>query len=144
MSFSGVIPGGIKIGPSICRLIVKTQRAVASLRATHGWHSDPGSQTSAREGSIVTQQRPSKQNDALPETPTVLVVDDDPEVRDALSSLFRSVGLNSRLFASTAESVLQKLPELPCCIVLDIRLPGWAASTSRLSWPGRIFASPLS
>ena len=72
----------------------------------------------------MTQRRPSKQNDALPETPTVLVVDDDPEVRDALSSLFRSVGLDSRLFASTAEFLQHKLPEAPCCIVLDIRLPG--------------------
>ena len=72
----------------------------------------------------MTQRRSSKQNDLLPETPTVLVVDDDPEVRDALSSLFRSVGLDSRLFASTAEFLQHKLPEAPCCIVLDIRLPG--------------------
>ncbi len=72
----------------------------------------------------MTQRRPSKQIDALPETPIVLVVDDDPEVRDALSSLFRSVGLEPRLFASTAEFLRHKLPEAPCCIVLDIRLPG--------------------
>jgi FixJ family two-component response regulator len=38
----------------------------------------------------VTQRRPSKQIDALPEIPIVIVVDDDPEVREALSSLFRS------------------------------------------------------
>ena len=72
----------------------------------------------------MAERRPSKQIDALPETPTVLVVDDDPEVRDALSSLFRSVGLDSRLFASTTEFLQHKLPEAPCCIVLDIRLPG--------------------
>src|SRR5208337_645286 len=82
------------------------------------------SRVSIGKGIIVTQRRPSKQNDALPETPTVLVVDDDPEVRDALSSLFRSVGLDPRLFASTAEFLQHKLPEAPCCIVLDIRLPG--------------------
>jgi FixJ family two-component response regulator len=76
------------------------------------------------EGFIVTQRRPSKQNDSLPESPTVLVIDDDPEVRDALSSLFRSVGMESRLFASTAEFLRHKLPESPCCLVLDIRLPG--------------------
>jgi FixJ family two-component response regulator len=105
-------------------LIVKARRAVASLRATHGRRCDPGSRTSVREGFIVTQRRPSKQNDSLPETPTVLVVDDDPEVRDALSSLFRSVGLDPRLFASAAEFLQHKLPEAPCCIVLDIRLPG--------------------
>jgi FixJ family two-component response regulator len=72
----------------------------------------------------VIQRGSSQQIDAAPETPVVLVVDDDPEVRDALSSLFRSVGLEPRLFASTAEFLQHKLPEAPCCIVLDIRLPG--------------------
>jgi FixJ family two-component response regulator len=72
----------------------------------------------------VTQRTPSKQNDALPETPIVLVVDDDPEVRDALSSLFRSVGREPRLFGSTTEFLQHRLPDAPCCIVLDIRLPG--------------------
>jgi FixJ family two-component response regulator len=72
----------------------------------------------------VIQRGSSQQIDAPPETPVVLVVDDDPEVRDALSSLFRSVGLEPRLFASSAEFLQHKLPEAPCCIVLDIRLPG--------------------
>ena len=72
----------------------------------------------------MIQRGSSQQIDAAPETPVVLVVDDDPEVRDALSSLFRSVGLEPRLFASTAEFLQHKLPEAPCCIVLDIRLPG--------------------
>ena len=73
---------------------------------------------------MVTQRRPSKQIDALPETPIVLVVDDDQEVREALSSLFRSVGLDPKLFASTTELLQHKFPEAPCCLVLDIRLPG--------------------
>lgn len=73
---------------------------------------------------MVIQRGSSQPIDAAPETPVVLVVDDDPEVRDALSSLFRSVGLEPRLFASTAEFLQHKLPEAPCCIVLDIRLPG--------------------
>jgi FixJ family two-component response regulator len=72
----------------------------------------------------VMQRKPSKQIDALPETPTVLVVDDDEEVREALGSLFRSVGLEPKSFASSAELLRHKLPEAPCCIVLDIRLPG--------------------
>jgi FixJ family two-component response regulator len=72
----------------------------------------------------VTQRRPSKQSDAVPEIPIVIVVDDDPEVREALSSLFRSVGLEPRLFGSTAEFWQHELPEAPCCVVLDIRLPG--------------------
>jgi FixJ family two-component response regulator len=72
----------------------------------------------------VIQRESSQQTDAPPKTPIVLIVDDDPEVRQALSSLFRSVGLEPRLFASTAEFLQHKLPEAPCCIVLDIRLPG--------------------
>ena len=77
-----------------------------------------------REGLVVTERRSSKPNEALPEPPIVLVVDDDPEVRDALSSLFRSVGLEPRLFGSTTEFLQRGLPDAPCCIVLDIRLPG--------------------
>ena len=83
----------------------------------------PGSQPPPG-GFVVTQRRPSKQIDALPEIPIVIVVDDDPEVREALSSLFRSVGLEPRLFGSTAEFLQHELPEAPCCVVLDIRLPG--------------------
>ncbi len=70
------------------------------------------------------QPRPSKQIDALPEAPIVLIVDDDPSVREALGRLFRSVDLEPRLFASVAELMRQKFPDAPCCLVLDIRLPG--------------------
>jgi FixJ family two-component response regulator len=54
----------------------------------------------------------------------VYVVDDDPALRDALSSLFRSVGLQVEVFGSAAEFLERKLPEIPSCLVLDIRLPG--------------------
>jgi len=72
----------------------------------------------------VIQRRPSKQIDARSETPIVLIVDDDPSVREALGRLFRSVDLEPRLFASVAELMRQKFPDAPCCLVLDIRLPG--------------------
>jgi FixJ family two-component response regulator len=70
------------------------------------------------------QRRPSTQLDTINETPIVLVVDDDISVCEALSSLFRSVGLDPKLFGSTAELLQNKLPDAPCCLVLDIRLPG--------------------
>nr|WP_246544651.1 response regulator [Ancylobacter dichloromethanicus] len=54
----------------------------------------------------------------------VIVVDDDAELRQALSSLFRSVGLQVQLFAAAAELLAAKLPDVPRCLVLDIRLPG--------------------
>ena len=56
--------------------------------------------------------------------PTVFVIDDDALLREALSSLFRSVGLQVKTLASAAEFLQLKLPEAPICLVLDVRLPG--------------------
>jgi FixJ family two-component response regulator len=57
-------------------------------------------------------------------SPVVFVIDDDVSVREALSSLFRSVGLRVELFDSAAEFLRAALPEVACCLVLDVRLPG--------------------
>lgn len=54
----------------------------------------------------------------------VFVVDDDPSVREALSSLIRSIGLNVILFASATEFLSFPRPEAASCLVLDVRLPG--------------------
>jgi FixJ family two-component response regulator len=54
----------------------------------------------------------------------IFVVDDDESMRRALSSLFRSVGLNAEIFGSVAELLSGKLPEVASCLVLDVRLPG--------------------
>ena len=54
----------------------------------------------------------------------VIIVDDDAGIRASLDSLFRSVGLETRLFASPAELLGGALPDRPGCIVLDVRLPG--------------------
>jgi len=56
--------------------------------------------------------------------PFVAIVDDDPAVRDALDSLFRSIGLATRLFGAPAELLATSLPSAPGCLVLDVRLPG--------------------
>jgi FixJ family two-component response regulator len=63
-------------------------------------------------------------NPASPQQPVVLVIDDDASLRDALSSLFRSVGLHVQTFASAPEFLQSKLPDAPSCLVLDVRLPG--------------------
>ncbi|WP_304186878.1 response regulator transcription factor [Phenylobacterium aquaticum] len=55
---------------------------------------------------------------------TIIVVDDDLGVREALDSLLRSVGLSVLLFGSVQEFLAAKLPDAPCCLVLDVRLPG--------------------
>lgn len=54
----------------------------------------------------------------------VFVVDDDPSVRPALESLIRSVGLRVQSFGSAQEFLRNKRPDLPSCLVLDVRLPG--------------------
>jgi FixJ family two-component response regulator len=54
----------------------------------------------------------------------VFVVDDDPSVRQALARLFRSVSLQVEAFGSTPELLQHKLPDVPSCLVLDVRLPG--------------------
>ena len=53
----------------------------------------------------------------------VFVVDDDPSLREALSSLLRSVGLRVEVFGSAPELLQTKLPDVASCLVLDIRLP---------------------
>ncbi|ARM16174.1 MULTISPECIES: response regulator transcription factor [Rhizobium] len=56
--------------------------------------------------------------------PTVIVIDDDESVRDALRGLFESVGLVAGTHGSVAEFLAADDPERAGCIVLDIRLPG--------------------
>ena len=55
---------------------------------------------------------------------TVYVVDDDPEVREGLGSLIRSMGLEARAFGSATEFLEQPRAPGPACLVLDIMLPG--------------------
>ncbi len=54
----------------------------------------------------------------------VYVVDDDASVRDAISNLLEAVGLHVRVFGSTQEFRHAERPEVPSCLVLDVRLPG--------------------
>jgi FixJ family two-component response regulator len=56
--------------------------------------------------------------------PIVLVIDDDAPLREALSSLFRSVGLQVKTFGSAQEFLQSGPPDAPSCLVLDVRLPG--------------------
>jgi FixJ family two-component response regulator len=54
----------------------------------------------------------------------VFIVDDDAPMRESLKNLIRSVGLRVELFASAQEFLRSKRPDVPCCLVLDVRLPG--------------------
>jgi FixJ family two-component response regulator len=60
-----------------------------------------------------------------PETRSVVfVVDDDISIRDALCTLIRSVGIEARPFTSAPEFLNAALPDVPTCLVLDVRLQG--------------------
>ncbi len=54
----------------------------------------------------------------------VFVVDDDAAMRRSLGNLLRSVGLRVEAFASAQELLLAKRPDVPGCLVLDVRMPG--------------------
>ena len=58
------------------------------------------------------------------EKPTVLIVDDDPDVREALQCLLRTISLDSRVYASPPKFIKRELRSRPTCLVLDVRLPG--------------------
>jgi FixJ family two-component response regulator len=55
--------------------------------------------------------------------PVVFVLDDDARVRDALSSLLLSAGLDVVLFASATEFLRAEKPDAPACLLLDLELP---------------------
>jgi FixJ family two-component response regulator len=54
----------------------------------------------------------------------VYVVEDDASMRNAIKNLLRSVGLEPQLFATAQEFLDAKRPDLPSCLILDVRLPG--------------------
>ena len=56
--------------------------------------------------------------------PSVLLIDDDPEFRDSVARLLRTVGLHTREFSSVPDFLKADPPEGPTCLVLDVRMPG--------------------
>ena len=78
-------------------------------------------------------------------TSTVLVIDDDPDLRASVGRLLRSLGINVQLFASISDFLKSHPPDCPTCLVLDIRLPGQsgldlqcelAAKVTAIGWAG--------
>ena len=56
--------------------------------------------------------------------PSVLLIDDDPEFRDSVARLLRTVGLHTREFSSVPDFLKADPPEGPTSLVLDVRMPG--------------------
>ncbi|MAU95175.1 MAG: DNA-binding response regulator [Fulvimarina sp.] len=75
-------------------------------------------------GQTITPSRSQRPKGEASAAPVVMVVDDDIDVRDSLRDLFDSVGIETELFASTGEFLDAGIPNRPCCLVLDLRMPG--------------------
>jgi FixJ family two-component response regulator len=56
--------------------------------------------------------------------PSVLIIDDDPEFRDSVGRLLRSVGLHTQQFSSVSDFLKAEPWDGPTCMLLDIRMPG--------------------
>ena len=65
-----------------------------------------------------------KQRAMSEDQPVVVIIDDDPDIRHALQGLLETVDLQAALFATASEFLASKRPQGPCCIVVDVRLPG--------------------
>jgi FixJ family two-component response regulator len=74
---------------------------------------------------------------------TVFVIDNDDSVRRALSRLLRSVDLQVEGFASGDEFLRHSLPDSPCCIVLDVRMPGLSGPELQDELTARGIAVPI-
>jgi FixJ family two-component response regulator len=72
----------------------------------------------------MTERLKSPREIAGAEMPIVFVIDDDESMRRGLTNLFESVGLRVETFGSAPELLETKRPDVPSCVVLDIRLPG--------------------
>ena len=79
---------------------------------------------SAVWGCMVTQRSSSAKSVGSTDQPIVFVVDDDASMRQALARLLQSVQLRVEVFASPREFLQSERPNVPSCLVLDVRLPG--------------------
>jgi FixJ family two-component response regulator len=102
-----------------------------SVGAELGWfsplsptrHSRYAPRRTGKANAHVNEEHVVEQR-AKDQPPTVIVVDDDPGVRDSLGKLLRSAGFQVSLLGSVHEFLEADRPEGPACLVLDVRLPG--------------------
>ena len=78
-----------------------------------------------------------------PQEPIVFAIDDDASMREALSRLFRSIGMRAQIFASAQDFLRFKRPDAPACLVLDVRLPGLSGLDLQRELAAAEFAIPI-
>jgi FixJ family two-component response regulator len=72
--------------------------------------------------------------------PIVLIVDDDAAMRAGITDLLRTVNIEASAYESTADLLADGVPDRPCCLVLDVRLPGM----SGLEFQDKLFQLEIS
>ena len=75
-------------------------------------------------------------NEIQPDQAIAYVIDDDAGMRDGISNLLRSVDIAVEQFGSTKEFLERERPNVPGCLVLDVRLPGMSGLNFRQSCDG--------
>jgi FixJ family two-component response regulator len=114
---AGWTPGG---GGAYRAAWVRLYQPVAP---SYGWQHGIAHARASRSIGIGAQFMAKTHTMTEPEA-TIVVIDDDQAVREALGGLLRSVGLQARLLASVPEFLQTGRPKGPTCLVLDVRLPG--------------------
>jgi FixJ family two-component response regulator len=76
-------------------------------------------------------------------TPTVFVVDDDDDVREAIAGLLKSVGLRVEAFGTAQEFLARDRPDGPSCLVLDLSLPGMTGLDVQRELAGAGIPTPI-
>jgi len=82
-------------------------------------------------------------NSRSQEQAIVVIIEDDEDLREGLAALFRSVGLQAKLFASAQDFLQTKLPDSPSCLVLDVRLPGLSGLEFQSDWAKAKSPTPI-
>lgn len=77
------------------------------------------------------------------EAPTVFIVDDDPGVRESLCLLMTSAGLSCRGYASARAFLAAYEPEVPGCLLLDLRMPGMSGTALQAEMERRGATLPI-
>src|SRR5215468_3783469 len=89
------------------------------------------------------RRTPSSTSSPDDEQPLVIIVDDDAAVREGLHELILSAGMQAACFASTRDLLDAGLPERPCCLVLDVRMPGTSGLDLQTRLAARRDAPPI-
>jgi len=79
----------------------------------------------------------------MPEEPTVFIVDDDPSIRRTLPAMIQSAGFRVETFASAEAFLSSYDPDVPGCVVLDLRMPGMTGLELQEELRGRGWSIPI-